>query len=49
MSMVAAPDFNDEIPPPCNAHDEYGFVDVDGKLPDGAPDPGDPGPILEPE
>ena len=29
--------------------DEYGFVDVDGELPDGAPDPGDPGPLLAPE
>jgi dehydrogenase/reductase SDR family protein 1 len=29
--------------------DEYGFVDVDGKLPEGAPDPGDPGPLLAPE
>ncbi len=28
--------------------DEYGFVDVDGSLPDGAPDPGDPGPLLAP-
>jgi dehydrogenase/reductase SDR family protein 1 len=26
--------------------DEYGFVDVDGQLPEGAPDPGDPGPLL---
>jgi dehydrogenase/reductase SDR family protein 1 len=29
--------------------DEYGFTDVDGSLPDGAPDPGDPGPLLLPE
>ena len=29
--------------------DEYGFVDVDGQLPDGAPDPGEPVPILAPE
>lgn len=29
--------------------EEYGFVDVDGKLPDGAADPGDPGPLLAPE
>jgi NAD(P)-dependent dehydrogenase (short-subunit alcohol dehydrogenase family) len=29
--------------------EEYGFVDVDGQLPDGAPDPGDPGPLLAPE
>jgi dehydrogenase/reductase SDR family protein 1 len=27
---------------------EYGFVDVDGSLPRGAPDPGDPGPLLAP-
>jgi dehydrogenase/reductase SDR family protein 1 len=27
----------------------YGFTDVDGRLPDGAPDPGDPGPLLLPE
>ena len=26
--------------------DEYDFSDVDGSLPDGAPDPGDPGPLL---
>ena len=26
--------------------DEYGFVDVDGSLPEGAPLPGDPGPLL---
>ena len=29
--------------------DEYGFTDIDGKLPDGAHDPGDPGPLLAPE
>ena len=29
--------------------DEYGFLDVDGNLPDGAPDPGEPGPLLVPE
>ena len=29
--------------------DEYGFVDVDGRLPAGALDPGDPGPLLAPE
>jgi dehydrogenase/reductase SDR family protein 1 len=29
--------------------DEYGFVDVEGNLPEGAPDPGDPGPLLLPE
>jgi dehydrogenase/reductase SDR family protein 1 len=29
--------------------DEYGFVDIDGSLPKGAPDPGDPGPLLAPE
>jgi dehydrogenase/reductase SDR family protein 1 len=28
--------------------DEYGFVDVDGSLPKGAPDPGEPGPLLAP-
>jgi dehydrogenase/reductase SDR family protein 1 len=27
----------------------YGFLDVDGSLPDGAPDPGDPGSLLAPE
>ncbi|MCA9504285.1 MAG: SDR family NAD(P)-dependent oxidoreductase [Myxococcales bacterium] len=27
----------------------YGFRDVDGRLPDGAPDPGDPGPLLLPD
>lgn len=29
--------------------DDYGFVDVDGTLPDGAPDPGDPGALLAPQ
>jgi dehydrogenase/reductase SDR family protein 1 len=29
--------------------EEYGFTDIDGKMPDGAPDPGDPGPLLVPE
>ena len=29
--------------------EEYGFVDIDGKMPDGAPDPGEPGPLLLPE
>lgn len=29
--------------------DEYGFVDIDGQLPEGAPDPGDPGPLLAPD
>jgi dehydrogenase/reductase SDR family protein 1 len=29
--------------------DEYGFVDIDGSLPEGAPDPGDPGPLLQPD
>ena len=28
--------------------DEYWFTDVDGKLPVGAPDPRDPGPLLLP-
>jgi len=26
--------------------EEYGFVDIEGNMPDGAPDPGDPGPLL---
>jgi dehydrogenase/reductase SDR family protein 1 len=29
--------------------DEYGFRDIDGRLPEGAHDPGDPGPLLAPE
>ncbi|MAG55400.1 MAG: short-chain dehydrogenase [Planctomycetes bacterium] len=29
--------------------DEYGFTDVDGSLPDSAPDPGEPGPLLRPD
>ena len=29
--------------------DEYGFVDIDGNLPAGALDPGDPGSLLAPE
>jgi dehydrogenase/reductase SDR family protein 1 len=29
--------------------EEYGFLDVDGQLPDGAPDPGDPGPLVAPK
>ncbi len=29
--------------------EHYGFVDVDGQLPEGAPDPGEPGPLLAPE
>jgi len=29
--------------------DEYQFVDGDGSLPNGAPDPGDPGPLLAPD
>jgi dehydrogenase/reductase SDR family protein 1 len=29
--------------------EEYGFLDVDGNLPDGAPDPGEPGALFPPE
>jgi len=29
--------------------EEYGFLDVDGKLPDGAADPGEPAPLLAPD
>lgn len=29
--------------------EEYGFLDLDGQMPDGAPDPGDPGQLLAPK
>ena len=29
--------------------EEYGFLDLDGQMPDGAPDPGEPGELLAPE
>jgi len=29
--------------------EEYGFLDLDGQMPNGAPDPGEPGPLLVPE
>ena len=29
--------------------EEYGFLDLDGNMPDGAPDPGEPGPLVAPK
>ncbi len=29
--------------------EEYGFLDLDGQMPNGAPDPGEPGPLLAPK
>lgn len=29
--------------------EEYGFVDIDGQMPEGAPDPGEPGALLAPK